>query len=143
MTTGTGDTMDGLMDVFADDGTGEKLIASGNHVLGSVVIDSCFDGFVSFSVQNQNVNAWAGSIELSTGSGQSWVPAQCATLCTSSPACPTASTGGCVPFLFDGDGCPDCAAASLCTNGDKCNIAELMDPDACQEETTCADATQN
>merc|ERR1719420_5930 len=81
--TGTGGSNNGNMEIEVDTGTDKVTKPSEHYAKGTIVMEDCFRSVVHHvSVTNPTTDAWAGSIELSTDGGATYVAMECVD-CTS------------------------------------------------------------
>ena len=103
-------TNEGYMSVMVD---GFALTDSSTmHPDSTVLVDSCFPSMMTITGRNVMTNGWAGTWEISTDGGSTYMDAQC-TNCAP-------GTVGSPQITFDGNS--DDEAIDRCSNGAACNM---------------------
>ena len=139
ITTGTGNTNDGTLDVAVDQGAGYEWEQWGRWwSKGSPVLSRHYETLVGVRVQNPTNDAWVGAVEYSSDGGRSYAPLVC-TSCVGNSRNPRTST-----IVVDGNGdglnALDESAGSpaACLYGAVCNLllAPPTCPDACSKKVS-------
>ena len=110
-------TNEGYMSVMVD---GFALTDSSTmHPDSTVLVDSCFPSITTIIGRNVETNGWAGTYEVSTDGGSTYVTA----LCTN-----CAAGSGTAEITFDGNS--DDEAIAQCSNGAACQMVIPASPSA-------------
>jgi len=115
VTTGTGPSTDGYVNINVDQGQGLKPVTpSGKRYgQGEVVLDKCYGSLMAVAVQNSKNDAWMGSVLFYREGSGSLSPGDCDT-------CTTA--GGTTRIVVDGNSDGGNQSPTACLNRETCSI---------------------
>merc|ERR1719491_2727163 len=122
MVTGTGRHNDGTVKITLDAGLGSaETVAGGMFSNGQSVFSHCYSNPIAWvEVQNPTSNAWTGSIQYSTDSGETFDAMVCSKGCNS-----VASTS---KIVVDGNSDGGGQASLTCLGGAACRITAKTGP---------------
>mmetsp|Transcript_4530 Transcript_4530/g.8414 ORF Transcript_4530/g.8414 Transcript_4530/m.8414 type:complete len:150 (+) Transcript_4530:417-866(+) len=116
VTTVSGENNGGYVDVQVDSGRGYVTVSTPGKYYNTseVVLDRCFDKILGVQVKNENTDAWAGTIELSTDAKRTYSPFTCSNC--------NGTKNTTMPIVVEGDNNSIDQTSTRCHNGATCSI---------------------